>query len=169
MRMNVTRFPLTPALAAALLMALPACSKSDPHAGHDHGAAAPHKHEHKAPHGGTAVVLGQETYHLELVRDADAGKLTAYVLDGEMEEFIRVKAATFEVVATVGGARQPLTFRAVANAATGETVGNTSQFEAQADWLRATASFDASLTSLEIKGTTFSAIAFNFPKGNDKD
>lgn len=168
--MNPPRTSVHAALAAALLVALPACSKSDSHAGHDHGAVtAAQKHEHKAPHGGTPVVLGAEVYHLELVRDTEAGKLTAYVLDGELEEFIRVKAATLEVVATVGGAKQTLTFRAVANAATGETVGNSSQFEAQADWLKATANFDATLTSLEIKGTTFAAVAFNFPKGNDKD
>ena len=153
---------------AALVIAFvfSGCSKSTP------ATAAPEtpaKHEHHPPHGGTPVVLGDEAYHLELVRDAGAGKLTAYVLDSEMEEFIRVKAATFEVVATVAGAKQTLTFRAVANAATGETIGNSSQFEAQADWLKSTATFDGSLTSLEIKGTAFAAVAFNFPKGNDKD
>jgi len=152
---------------AIALGSLVACSKSAAPA--TTAAPAPVKHEHKSPHGGTPVVLGDEAYHVELVRDAAAGKLTAYVLDGEMEEFIRVKAATFEVVATVAGAKQTLTFHAVANAATGETVGNSSQFEAQADWLKTTATFDATLTTLEIKGTTFSAVAFNFPKGNDKD
>src|SRR5471030_2821520 len=113
--------------------------------------------KHHPPHGGTPVVLGDEAYHLELVRDPAAGKLTAYVLDGEMEEFIRVKTATFEVVATVAGAKQSLVLHAVANAATGEAVGNTSQFEAQADWLKTAATFDATLTSLEIKGTNFTA------------
>ena len=125
------------------------------------------QHEHKAPHAGTPVVLGNEAYHLELVREAATGKLTAYVLDGEMEEFIRVKAATFEIVAIVAGAKQTLTLTAVANAATGEAVGSTSQFEATADWLKSTANFDGTLTALEIKGTNFTTVAFNFPKGND--
>ena len=154
---------------AALASLLAACSKSDPHAGHDHSAAAPAKHEHKAPHGGTPVVLGAETYHLELVRDAATGTLTAYVLDGEMENFIRVKGAAIEIVAKIGSGTQTLALQAVANPATGETVGDTSQFEARADWLKSTATFDATLTSLEIKGTAFSAVAFNFPKGNDRD
>jgi hypothetical protein len=127
------------------------------------------KHAHQAPHGGTPVVLGNEACHLELVRDAAAGKLTAYVLDGEMENFLRVKAASFEVVASGGVEKRVLLFRAVANAATGEAVGDTSQFEAQADWLKAIATFDATLTSLEIRGTPFTAVAFNFPKGNDRD
>ena len=153
-------------LFAAALVVPTSCSKQPAPAP---TAAAPAKHEHHPPHGGTPVVLGNEAYHLELVRDAAAGKLTAYVLDGEMEEFVRAKAPTFEVVANVDGAKQTLTFHAIANVATGETVGNTSQFEAEADWLKTTATFDATLTSLEIKGTTFSAVAFNFPKGNDKD
>ena len=154
-------------LAGALLFALAvgACAKSPPVA----TVAPAAKHEHKAPHGGTPVVLGNETYHLELVRDATAGKLTAYVLDGEMENFVRVKAVSFEVVANGSAENRVLTFRAVANAATGESAGDTSQFEAQADWLKPTATFDATLTSLEIKGTTFSAVPFNFPKGNDRD
>ncbi len=130
---------------------------------------APAPHEHHAPHGGTPVVLGNEAYHLELVRDAAAGKLSAYVLDGEMENFIRVAAPQFEVVATVAGQPRPLVFKAVANPATGETVGDSSQFDAQADWLKTTGSFDATLTKLEIKGTMFAGVAFNFPKGNDKD
>ncbi len=154
---------------AALAIPLGGCTKHESSPSAAVAGTAPAKHEHRAPHGGTPVVLGDEAYHLELVRDAEAGKLTAYMLDGEMEEFIRVKAATFEVVATIGGTKQPLTFRAIANPATGETVGNTSQFEASADWLKTTATFDATLTALEIKGTAFNAVAFNFPKGNDKD
>jgi hypothetical protein len=149
------------------LLAFTGCSKQP--APSTAAAPAAHRHEHKAPHDGTPVVLGNEAYHLELVRDAAAGKLTAYVLDGEMEEFIRVKPATFEVVATVAGAKQTLTFQAVANAATGETIGNSSQFEASAEWLKTTATFDATLTAIEIKGTPFAAVAFNFPKGNDKE
>jgi hypothetical protein len=127
------------------------------------------RHEHKAPHGGTPIVLGREAYHLELVRDAAGGKLTAYVLDGEMDNFVRVKAASLEVVASGGTEKRLLTFRAVANPATGETIGDTSQFEAQADWLKTEAAFDATLSSLEIRGTAFTAVAFNFPKGNDRD
>ena len=157
--------------ALALGLALAACGKKDPHAGHDHAktGAAAHAHEHKAPHDGTAVVLGHEAYHLELVRDAAAGKLAAYVLDGELENFIRVKAASFEVVAAGGAGKRVLTFRAMANTATGETVGDTSCFEAQADWLKTEATFDATLTALEIKGTAFTAVAFNFPNGNDRN
>jgi hypothetical protein len=152
--------------AIALLLILAACSRNTtPPAP---GTAAAHQHEHKAPHGGTAVVLGHEAYHLELVRDAATGMLQAYVLDGEMEKFIRIAAPSLEVAATVNGAPQTLVLKAVANSATGETVGDTAQFEAQADWLKATGNFDAVLRQITIRGTTFSDVKFNFPKGNEK-
>jgi hypothetical protein len=146
-------------------IAFAGCARNEPKA----DAAVVQTHEHKPPHGGTPVVLGHETYHLELVRDATTGTLSAYVLDGEMEKFIRVPAPSFEVVATVAGQRRPLTFHAVANPATGETVGDTSQFDAQADWVKNESAFDAVLTALEIRGTKFENVVFNFPKGNDKD
>ena len=155
------------AIATIVSVALASCAKStDDHAGHNHAAA---KHEHKAPHGGTPVVLGAEVYHLELVRDPAAGRLTAYVLDGEMENFIRVKTPSFTVAVGAGAAKRTLIFRAIANSATGETVGDTSQFEAEADWLKTEGSFDATLDALEIRGTKFENVAFNFPKGNDND
>ncbi len=129
----------------------------------------PHKHEHHPPHGGTPVVLGDEVYHIELVRDADAGRLQAYVFDGELENFIRSSVPSIEIVATVDGAPRTLVLQAVPNPATGETVGDTSLFETQADWLKTTKEFDGMLKSITIRATTFTDVKFNFPKGNDTD
>lgn len=157
------------AFAAILLAGLTACSRKDPAAAesHQHKHDHKHQHEHHAPHGGTVVVLGKEVYHLELVRDAAAGTLTAYVLDGEMEKFIRIAAPAIELETTVAGTPRKLVLTATANAMTGETVGDTSQFTAQADWLKEVAGFDAVIPLLEVRGVKFSAVAFNFPKGND--
>lgn len=132
-------------------------------AGHQHA----HSHEHHAPHGGTPVVLGDEAFHLEFVRDGTAGKMAAYVLDGELENFVRIPARDFAVVATISGAPQTLTFRAVPNPATGETVGDTSLFETHADWLKTTPEFDAVISSITVRGSTFRDVKFNFPKGNE--
>ena len=145
------------------------CGRSRPAAEPSATVAAPHAHEHKAPHDGTPVVLGDEVYHLELVRDAVTGTLQAYVLDGEMENFIRVAAPDLTIATQVNGAPQTLVLRATASGATGETVGNTALFEGQADWLKTTPEFDGALKSVTIRGTTFSDVKFNFPKGNDKD
>jgi hypothetical protein len=164
--MNSLRsFPCLLLLAWSLL-GFTGCSKPEPAAA---ASPQPVKHEHKAPHGGTPVVLGNEAFHLELVRDAATGTLQAYVLDGEMENFIRTNAASLEIVATVNGAPQTLTLKPVANVATGETVGDTALFEAKADWQNTTAQFDAVLKSITLRGATFSDVKFNFPKGNDTD
>lgn len=144
-------------LAGLVLALFAACGRKD----HDHAPAAPGGHVHTAPHGGTLVEIGAHAYNLELLLDSAAGRLTAWVLDAHAENFVRVKAPAIEIAAQVGTARRTLTLAAVANRATGETVGDTSQFEAQADWLKHTASFSGSITVLEIRGTKFERIAFN--------
>lgn len=128
---------------------------------------AVHKHEHKPPHGGTSVELGEEEYHVELVLDASAGKLQAFILDGELENFVRIPQESFEIVAKLSGKEEVLTLKAVANNATGETVGDTALFEAQADWLKTTPAFDAIIKELAVRGNKYQSIVFNFPKGNE--
>lgn len=132
-------------------------------------AAKPHKHEHKPPHGGTPVVLGREEFHVELILDAVGGKLTGFVMDGEMENFVRINAPSFVINLETPKPQKSLLFQAVPNPATGETVGDTSQFEAHADWLKTTPTFDAVLPSLTVRTKTYTNVSFNFPKGNDND
>jgi hypothetical protein len=128
-----------------------------------------HKHEHKPPHGGTPVVLGNEEYHVELVQDPQAGRLQAYVFDGELENFVRIAVPSLEIDAKPPGKEEVLTLQAVPNNATGEKVGDTSLFEAQAGWLKQTTNFDAVLKEITVRGKTYQNVAFNFPKGNDTD
>ena len=45
------------------------------------------------------------------------------------------------------------------NPATGETVGDTSQFEAQADWLKGSVPLEVSVASIEIKGRRFEGLS----------
>ncbi len=130
-------------------------------------AGKPHKHEHKPPHGGTPVVLGSEEYHLELVLDPMAGRLTAFVMDGELENFVRLPVPSF--VVNVTEPARGLVFQAVPNPASGEKIGDTSQFDAQADWLKTTTNFDAVLPSLTVRSKTYTNVSFNFPEGNDTD
>ncbi len=160
-------------LASLLLLGLVlACAKKE-----DSCAACEHcekkpvvskKHAHEPPHGGTAVTLGDEDAHLEFVRDAAAGKLTAYLLKPHMSGFWRTSVMQFEVAAKVGDKTEKLLFKAVVNPATGETVGDTAQFEVQADWLKTADKFDATLMELNLNlpGKTFKDVPFNFPKGN---
>lgn len=149
------------ALTGLALIGLTGCSESPkPSTEQGHGG-----HHHEPPHGGTAIDLGDEEAHLEFVLDAAAGKLTAYVLKAHMAGFQRITQESLELTATVGGKPETLTLKAVANAATGEKAGDTSQFEAQADWLKTTKSFDTELKSITVRGKAFTGLKFNFPKG----
>ena len=124
---------------------------------------AAHGHHHDAPHGGTVVALDHETINVEFVLDAAAGKLTAYMLGGHLHGFVRLPVESFEVAAEVAGQPQPLLFKAVANAATGEKVGDTAQYEAQADWLKTAKTFKGTIRSLAVRGTKYDGVAFDFP------
>ena len=150
--------PLRFILGALLIAAGPACVKKT-----ESGAATHGGHVHKAPHGGTLVELGEHAYNLELVRDNAGGKLTAYVLDGHAENFVRIKAPTIELIAMPGGKFTPVSLKAVANTTTGETVGDTSQFEAQADWLKTADDF-AGIVTVEVRGTKFEKVSYELPK-----
>ena len=126
-------------------------------------------HRDRPPHGGTPVAIGDDEYHIEFVLDPASGTLSAYLLDDEMEEFVRSDMPSFEVTAKAGGAERTLVFKPVANPATGETVGDTALFTAQAEWLKTAKTFDATIKSVTLDGTTFTDIDFNFPKGNEAD
>ena len=130
--------------------------------GHGHG----HGHAHVAPHGGAAVVLGEEMYHLEFVLDVPAASLHCYVLDGHMERFVRIAAEGIEVEidgeATV--ALQPVESRA-----TGETVGDTSHFIAPVSWADEKPRFDAVVKEITVKGNRFGPIPFRYPEGNESE
>jgi hypothetical protein len=150
-------------LAAAILASGAACRRSPGEA-----ATSYYQPAHHAPHGGTAIALGDD-YHLELVRDPVAGRLTAYVLDDDMEDFVRVSAASVEVDVAGNGRIGPLVLRAVANPATGETLGDTAEFTAQADWLRTNADFEGRIKALDVHGTVFRDVQFHFPRGPASD
>lgn len=157
---------LTLSLIPVFALALAGCGPHEhnhdhDHDGHDHGA---HVHSHEAPHGGAPVVLGDEAFHLEFVRDAEAGTLSAYVLDGHMENFVRVTNAAIALRIQDG---EPLALAAIANTATGETVGDTSQFQARAEWLLTTSNFTAIIPAITIRGTTFTNVSFSYPEGNE--
>jgi hypothetical protein len=150
---------LAPVMFAATI-ALAGCSKAPTAA-----SGQTHLHVDHPPHGGTAVALGED-YNFELVLDPGTGTLQAYVLDGEMEDFIRSGVPSIEIDANLDGVHRTVVLIAVANTATGETVGNTSLFEGRAEWLKSARGFDGVIGSITIRGTTFTDVKFNFPRGN---
>jgi hypothetical protein len=152
-------FPL-----AALVALVAGCQDA---ARHDHYGDGSRGHSHEPPHGGTPVVLGDDHFHLEFVRDPEAGKLTAFVLDGHLHNFIRINERYFEVDVSFNGQQETLTFRPAFEPGTGETVGDTSQFEAEADWLRTVDEFEAVIRQIDVRGNVYENIQFNFPEGHE--
>lgn len=160
---------LTMVLTLALATGCREGGRSHVHQDHDHGSNAEphaHPHDHQPPHGGTAVVLGTEEFHLEFLLDQTNGVLRAYVLDGHLENFVRLTAPAVGLVLQLPAGEQALSLAAVASTATGETVGDTSLFSGQSDPLKGLDRFSAVIPEIEIRGRRYTNIMFQFPEGN---
>lgn len=165
--------PLISIVTTAAALAV-GCSESGSHADHDHDHSSHthahvegHGHVHAPPNGGTPVVLGNESFHVEFVAQATNKLMEAYILDGHLDEYVRLTIPSFEVRAQLSDRDELLQFGAVTNLSTGETVGDTAFFRADADWLEATPEFDAEIISIQIRSNRFENVSFHFPKGND--
>lgn len=146
--------------AAVLAVALVGCGQSSSSGHDDHS----HGHAHSAKMGGQLVEVGDHQFNLELLRDPAAGMLTLWLLDAHAENFVRVPNESFTAVLNVGGREETLVLKAAANPATGERVGETAQFEAQADWLKTTNMLTGRLPELNLRGTVFTNVLFVLEK-----
>lgn len=70
--------------------------------------AAAHE-EHKAPHGGAVLELGEEEAHLELIHDAKTGSLTVYVYGKTLEAPATVASPTILLASKTGPEELKLT------------------------------------------------------------
>jgi hypothetical protein len=122
-------------------------------------------HAHEAPHGGSLIELGEEFAHLELVLNAETGRLTVYALDGEAETPVRLAQPSIAMVVTMPNVLRPIdvTLEPVENALTGEKAGDTSQFVAIVPELKGRKAFRGTVTSLTLRGQLFSGVEFEFP------
>jgi len=166
--MPSTRRPILAALVCLSLGGGCGDEHAHEHEGEDHDHApgdAAHGHVHEAPHGGTLVVLADESVNLELVLDPAAGKLTAFVLDGHAERGLRVAQPSISM-ALRRGAGDPfdVTLVAVANPLTGETAGDTSEFAATDERLRGPGPIDGVVRSVAVRGTAFADVSFRLPE-----
>jgi hypothetical protein len=117
------------------------------------------------PHGGTPVIVGSHGYHLELVRDAEKGRLQTHVLDGHAEKYVDVPESSFEMVATIGAKQEKLTLQRTP--AAGKPLSQASSvFEGTAEWVKTATNFNAVIPTITLKGKTFKDVKVNFPKGS---
>ena len=154
-------------LALLLIGALAGCGQKPAHADHPDAAPAHAGHVHTAPHGGTLIGVGAHQFNAELLCDAATGTLSLYMLDAHAEDFVRTAMPAIELAVQAGGSARTLTLRPVANAATGETVGATAQYDGQADWLKTTPEFTGEIRHLDFNGTVFTTVACRFPRDHD--
>lgn len=168
-------------LALLLAFILAGCGGSTPQpkpaeataSAHDHAVAHEdgqepedeHHHHHHAPtRGGTLVELGDHVGNIEFVLDSATGTLTAYCSDAHAENPVRLKDASISVniVAAAGAAPVAVSLAASANPLTGETVGDTSQFEAVVEALKGQETFEGTLAPLEYRGVHIEATKFSY-------
>lgn len=149
--------------ALAALALLNGCRDSQP----PRDQASGHSHnDHAPPHGGTPVVVAEDKFHLELVLDASAGKMQAFVLDGHLENYVALTETNFLLLAKTNGREEQLAFHRAAEPASGKVPDKSSLFESQAEWLKVTKEFEGGIPTITLNGTTFTNISSSFPKGS---
>ena len=123
----------------------------------------PQTHNHQPRYGGELVPLDNHAAHLEFVLDDAAGKLTMYVWDGGVSNAVRIKAKEVAITADLDEDEVALKLSAVANALTGETVGDTSKFELTSERLKVSDGISGILARIEIRGKTYEDVDFYAP------
>ena len=86
-------------------------------------------HVHTAPHNGKLFELGEHGagFNFELHLNS-ANKVNLYVLDAHAENFVRIKQQSIEILLDDEN-NSVLVLNAMADPATGETIGDTSHFQ----------------------------------------
>lgn len=155
----MTRLPLI-VVVAALAVAGAGC-RTPASEQQSASQGAPAEHEHRAPHGGTLIEIGKEFAHIELVLDRSSGAMTAYMLDGEAEESVRIAQPAIDlVVESPAPAGRVVRLEARGSVLTGETPGDTSEFGAADAAFKAGGTIKGQIAHIVVKGQAFDHVAF---------
>ena len=120
-------------------------------------------HVHQAPRGGVLLELGPHGsgHNLELLENPE-GKLEVYVLDAHAENHVRISQPFLELsLIDAKGSASPLVLKAIADAATGEIVGNTALFRSETS-ITELLPLRGEILSIAIGSKTYTAQAFEF-------
>ena len=120
------------------------------------------KHSHQPLRGGRLIEIGAHVAQVEIVHDAAAGTLAAYVMDGHASRAVRLPAKSLRVRIEVGGEEFAFELKPVADALTGETVGDTSHFETSADLLGRISGFRGVIVELRVFDRVFRDVTFTY-------
>ena len=119
-------------------------------------------HVHEALLGGQLMALGEHGsgYNLELLIDEN-NRFSVYILDAHAENFVRIEQESLQVN-LFDENKTSLILHAVADSATGETVGNTSHFQSKGT-VEKFLPLNGIIEMIEIGSQQYSAIEFFFP------
>jgi hypothetical protein len=147
-------------LFSTALLILFGCS-TDPHSS-DHGSA----HIHQPLRGGVLMELGKHGsgYNLEILQNTN-DHLEIFILDAHAENYVRISQPSIEL--TLTDSNQTMSLGAVADPATGETVGNSSLFRTESN-ISKNIPLVGTLRSLQIGSKTYTDQPLKF-SGNPKD
>mgnify|MGYP004398735925 CR=1 FL=1 len=127
--------------------------------GHKHNG-----HEHEAPYGGTMVEFGEDACHLEFLRDesnASRINILAYEFHPKLDN-VKIPMREILVTATFEGKKETLTFKPVVNPTFNNNSTHSSEFSANADWLKDAHEFDAVVERLVHPGGETDKKSFHF-------
>lgn len=121
-------------VAGAMVLPLAAGCEQKPSAGPaaqgTHGGDKHDEHAHatEGPHKGQLIELGNEEYHLELVHDDAAHRITVYVLDSAAKQSVPTAAEPITINLVVDN--KPAQFSLPAARQESDPAGKTTRFEA---------------------------------------
>ena len=120
-------------------------------------------HVHEPLLGGQLMALGEHgsAYNLELLIDEN-NRFSVYILDAHAENFVRIDQESLQVNLSDEN-KSSITLHAVADSATGETVGNTSHFQSKGK-VEKFLPLNGIIEIIEIGSKQYSEIEFAFPK-----
>jgi len=141
-------------LFSTALLILFGCS-TDPHSS-DHGSA----HIHQPLRGGVLMELGKHGsgYNLEILQNTN-DHLEIFILDAHAENYVRISQPSIEL--TLTDSNQTMSLGAVADPATGETVGNSALFRTESN-ISKNIPLQGILRSLKIGSKTYTDQPFEF-------
>ena len=108
-----------------------------------------------------------EFSHVELLLDSSTGELDAFVLDGEAENPVRISQPVLQIKVKGKTRDWVLKLKPIANALTGETQGDTSQYQIVTPKLKGVDKFQGEISFIKAKGTEFRSVWFLYPEGNE--
>ncbi len=106
------------------------------------------------PHGGPLTDIGPRKYTLEFLLDRDEGHLTIHTLDAQAAAPVRTGSEGLELRIRIGDEPQErfLILAPLANAATGESAGDTTRYAGDAPWLKTRETVSLNVVEIVIRG-----------------